>query len=154
MKRAKLRSSRSKPKRKAPRKTVVIDAAELRKLIRLAAGATARSPRTSKPKSPKADAAPRGAASHLTHAQMVARAREAVLGPMLKDLRDGKIDQEDVDFWAERRAEDIAAHVAAQKRGQLPPPRCADCIKPSTAIKGGVPYCTAHAAQHTEGLPG
>lgn len=86
----------------------------------------------------------------LTHSEMRKRAIAAILGPMLADVKAGKMDPEDLEFWEDRRGEQIQEHIEAQRRGAKPPPPCSQCDEPSTTVMAGEPYCTRHAREHRQ----
>ena len=90
----------------------------------------------------------------LTRAEAVAKAREYVLGPILKDFRQGKIGEEDVAQMEERRADLIADTVREMLTGPRPPAKCTDCDKLSTTVMSGEPYCSAHARDHKQDYQG
>ena len=140
--------SKPKSKPKAP-KTVTLTAKQFREL--LAAARRAGSPRVMPAGKTQmrmlrekvaAEAAPR---EKLTAKQMRERAEAAILGPMLADVRAGKMDPDALDFWRERRGEAIEQHIEDQKRTPRIPKCSDDCDRASTTVMAGKPYCTEHA---------
>lgn len=149
MKRA-LRRAKPKPKKTKPAPTVTLTMEQFRELVGLAKAAKPPAqPRVRSRAAPRDALPPAVPAKKLTHAEMRKRAVEAILGPMLVDVKAGKMDPEDLAFWEERRAEDIQAHIEGQKR---PPriPSCDDCERPSTTVMAGRPYCTEHARRYKQ----
>ncbi len=149
MKRAKLRRARpkpkAKPKRKAPEKTVTLTMKQFRELLEAAKGGRENHPRGNAPRRKDIPARDIPRAQRISRADARKLARERVLGAVLRDFREGKIDEGDVEQMEERRAELIDQAEREILRGPAPTPKCNDCERPSTTVMNGEPYCGTHA---------